>query len=223
MAIRGRWMALLGLAVLAGWGCTRTSNESVSAPSSALAAGKPLAITMVRSKGGTIVVSSPVFADGGPIPDIYTAFGKGVPPPVMWTPVSGAKSYAVVMEDPDAPGQAPHVHWIVYDIPMTASALDDQSQGGTLPTGAKQGRTTSGVTGYEPPNPPAGDKGHRYFVEVFALDTSPQLSGAPDLGALERAMAGHVLADGETIGVYQASPPQPGAAAPAAGASKRAG
>lgn len=219
MAIRRRWMVLLGLAALTAWGCGRTSSDGTSAPSSAIAAGKPLAITMVKSNGGTMVVSSPVFADGGPIPDIYTAFGKGFPPPVMWTPVSGAKSYAVVMEDPDAPGHAPHVHWIVYNIPMTATALEDQSQGGALPAGAKQGRTTSGVVGYAPPKPPVGDKGHRYFVQVFALDTEPQLSGVPDLGALERAMSGHVLAAGETIGMYQASPPQPGVADPAASAS----
>lgn len=214
MAMRRGWVALASLAVLASWGCSRSANQGASAPSSAMAAGKPLAITMVKSKGGVMVVSSPVFADGGPIPDIYTAYGKGFPPPVMWTPVSGAKSYAVVVEDPDAPGQAPHVHWIVYDIPVTATALDDQSQGGTLPDGAKQGRTTSGVVGYDPLKPPVGDKAHRYYVQVFALDAEPHLSGAPDLAALERAMAGHVLADGETIGDYQASPPQPGVAEP---------
>jgi Raf kinase inhibitor-like YbhB/YbcL family protein len=213
MAIRGGWVALLGLAALATWGCTRSGNEGASAPSSALAAGKPLAITMVKSRGGVMVVSSPVFADGGPVPDIYTAYGRGYPPPVMWTPVAGAKSYAVVVEDPDAPGQAPHVHWIVYDIPMTATALDDQSQGGTLPAGARQGRTTAGATAYEPLRPPASDRGHRYYVEVFALDTEPHPSNAADLAALERAMAGHVLADGETVGVYKASAPAPGGVA----------
>jgi Raf kinase inhibitor-like YbhB/YbcL family protein len=123
----------------------------------------------------------------------------------MWTPVSGAKSYAVVVEDPDAPGQQPYVHWVVWGIPLTATALDDQSQGGTLPAGAQQGTTASGARAYDPLKPPRGDKPHRYYVEVFALDVTPQLA-ANDLAGLEQAMAGHVLASGETMGAYQASP-----------------
>lgn len=207
MSIR-TWMALAGVAVLAASGCARSDADGESAgaaASSALAAGKPLAITRVKSNGGAIVVSSPAFADGGPIPDVYTAYGKGFPPPMMWTPVSGAKSYAVVIEDPDAPGPQPFVHWVVYDIPLTATALDDQSQGGTLPAGAQQGKTAGGAAAYSPLKPPPGDKPHRYYVEVFALDVTPQ-PAANDLPGLEHAMTGHVLASGETIGTYQASP-----------------
>lgn len=209
MAIRQAAMALLGLAAFAASGCTRAGQDAGSGapPSSAAAAGKPLAITRVKSKGALMVVSSPVFADGGPIPDIYTAYGKGFSPPVMWTPVQGAKSYVVVIEDPDAPRPAPFVHWIVYDIPMTVTALDDPSQGAVLPEGARQGMSTAGSAAYAPLKPPVGDKAHHYHVQVFALDAAPQLSGTPDLAQVVRAMAGHVLADGETVGVYQASAP----------------
>jgi Raf kinase inhibitor-like YbhB/YbcL family protein len=207
MATRKAGGVFLGLVVFAAAGCTRPEGQGGvgSPPSSALAAGKPLAITRVKSKGGAMVVSSSVFAEGGPIPDIYTAYGKGYPLPVMWTPVQGAKSYVVAIEDPDAPGPAPFVHWVVYDIPLTVTSLDDQSQGATLPAGARQGVSTAGSAAYFPLKPPVGDKPHRYFVEVFALDTTPQPAGAPDLPTIERAMAGHVLADGVAVGVYQAS------------------
>jgi Raf kinase inhibitor-like YbhB/YbcL family protein len=210
MAIRQTAMALIGAAVFAAGGCSQAGRDAAAAPSSAAAAGKPLAITQVKSKGALMVVSSPVFADGGPIPDIYTGYGKGVSPPVMWTPVSGAKSYVVVIEDPDSPGQAPFVHWVVYDIPLTVTALEDPSQGATLPDGVRQGTTSAGGAAYSALKPPVGDKTHHYHVEVFALDAAPQLAGAPDLAAVTRAMAGHVLADGETVGVYKAIAPTAG-------------
>jgi Raf kinase inhibitor-like YbhB/YbcL family protein len=216
MAIRQAAMALLGVAAFAASGCTRAGQDAAAGPSSAAAGGKPLAITQVKSKGALTVVSSPVFADGGPIPDIYTGYGRGYAPPVMWTPVPGAKSYVVVLEDPDAPGRVPFVHWLVYDIPMTVTALGDPSQGGVLPDGARQGMSSAGSAVYSPLKPPIGDKAHHYHVQVFALDAAPQLSGTPDLPTVVRAMTGHVLADGETVGVYKA--PAPGAAAtPAAG------
>jgi Raf kinase inhibitor-like YbhB/YbcL family protein len=211
-------MALIGVAALGASGCSQAGRDGTAPPSSAAAVGKPLAITQVKSKGAVMVVSSPVFADGGPIPDIYTAYAKGYSPPVMWTPVQGAKSYVVVIEDPDAPGRAPFVHWLVYDIPLTVTALDDPSQGGVLPAGARQGMSSAGSAAYSPLKPPVGDKAHRYHIEVFALDAAPQLSGTPDLAAVVRAMSGHVLADGETVGVYKASAPASGGVAdPAAG------
>jgi Raf kinase inhibitor-like YbhB/YbcL family protein len=212
-------MALLGVAAFAASGCTRAGQDADAGapPASAAAAGKPLAITQVRSKGALIVVSSPAFADGGSIPESYTAYGKGYSPPVMWTPVPGAKSYVVVIEDPDAPGPVPFVHWLVYDIPLTVTALDDPSQGGGPPDGARQGTSSAGSAAYSPLKPPVGDKTHHYHVQVFALDAAPQPSGTPDLAAIVRAMAGHVLADGETVGVYKTSASTPGGARTAAG------
>ena len=211
MGIRQAAMALISVAAFGASGCSQPGREAAAPPSAA--AGKPLAITQVKSKGALMVVSSPVFADGGAIPDIYTAYGKGYSPPVMWTPVPGAKSYVVAIEDPDAPGPAPFVHWLVYDIPLTVTALDDPSQGGLLPDGARQGMSSAGSAAYSPLKPPVGDKTHRYHFEVFALDAAPQLSGTPNLAAVVRAMAGHVLADGETVGVYKARGPAPGGVA----------
>jgi Raf kinase inhibitor-like YbhB/YbcL family protein len=198
--------------LLATGACSPGGDGGSGAPASPQTAAKPLAVTRVKSKGGTMVVSSPVFADGAPIPDIYTGYGQGAPPPVMWTPVANAKSYAVVIEDPDAPGRSPYVHWIVYQIATTTSALDDQTQGGALPAGALQGRASSGAQAYAPPKPPKGDKAHHYYLEVFALDTTPGLAKTPNLADLEQAMKGHVLASGETVGVYAANtttPPAP--------------
>lgn len=196
-------LAVTAFALMAA-GCSRQDANDVAAPYAATLSSKPLAFNRVKSKGGAIVVSSPSFADGGPVPDIYTAYGAGSPPPVMWTPVANAKSYAVVIEDPDAPGPTPYVHWIVYQAPTTVSSLDDQSQGGTLPPGALQGRSSAGSAAYAPFHPPVGDKPHHYYLEVFALDGPLSVPAAPDLAALEKAMTGHVLASGETVGLYMA-------------------
>jgi Raf kinase inhibitor-like YbhB/YbcL family protein len=206
-------MALITVAAFAASGCTRTGQDANAGAPPSATAGKPLAINKVKSKNTLMVVSSPVFAEGGQVPDVYTGYGKGFSPPVMWTPVPGAKSYVVAIEDPDAPGPAPFVHWLVYDIPMTVTALDDPSQGGRLPDGARQGVNSAGSPAYFALKPPIGDKAHRYHIEVFALDAALQLSGTPDLAAMTRAMAGHVLADGETVGVYKASAPAPGGVA----------
>jgi Raf kinase inhibitor-like YbhB/YbcL family protein len=196
------------LAALALGACT-PHDDSAGAPASSTVAAKPLALSRIKSKGGVIVVSSTAFADGGPIPDIYTAYGQGASPPVMWTPVVGAKSYAVLIEDPDAPGPVPQLHWLVYDVPLTATSLDDASQGGALPAGAQVGRDSAGTNAYAPLRPPIGDRPHHYYFEVFALDAPPAIPAGADLASLEHAMAGHVLASGETVGVY--APPPAGA------------
>lgn len=201
-------VGLTGLGLTAA-GCSQTETGASGAPPSSLAVGKPLAINRVKSRGANIVVSSPAFTDSAAIPDVYTAFGGGVSPPLMWTPVAGAKSYVVVVEDPDAPGVRPFVHWIVYDIPLTVTSLDDGAQGDATPAEARTGRTTTGQAVYVPIEPSRRDKAHRYVFEVFALDAQIQAAGAPDLNTLERAMAGHVLADGQTVGLYKAGGPTP--------------
>jgi Raf kinase inhibitor-like YbhB/YbcL family protein len=203
-----RLLTVSALAAIALVACSR-HDDSAGAPASSAVAAKPLALSKVKSKGGVMVVSSTAFADGGPIPDIYTAYGQGASPPVMWTPVANTKSYAVVIEDPDSPGPIPQLHWLVYDVPLTVTALDDASQGGSLPPGAQVGRNMQGADAYAPLHPLPGDKPHHYYFEVFALDAPPTVPANADLAALEHAMTGHVLASGETVGVYAPPPAGP--------------
>ena len=139
----------------------------------------------------------------GEIPSKYTVDGENVSPPLSWSGVpDGTKSLALVVEDPDAPGNV-WVHWIVYDIPPGAGGLAEGAGNGKapLPAGAKEGRNDWGRTGYGGPSPPSGR--HRYFFVLYALDTVLPDLGAPTKAALERAMKGHVLAKTELVGTYQ--------------------
>ena len=146
---------------------------------------------------------SSAFTDGGAIPARYTCEGADTAPPLAWTDApAGTKSFALVVDDPDAPDpKAPKrtwVHWVVYDVPASAKALPE---GGALPAGAREGRNDWGRTGYGGPCPPIGR--HRYFHKLYALDTVLGDLGAPVKAALEKAMEGHVLAESRFVGTYE--------------------
>jgi Raf kinase inhibitor-like YbhB/YbcL family protein len=171
------------------------------APCSALAATTAgLAIADPGLKAAkTLTVASPKIAPGGRIPEVYSAYGKGVSPPLSWGKGPyGARSFALVVEDPDAPMPTPFVHWMVWDIPATVAG----TQEGLAPAGAQQGRLLTGTTGYMGPRPPAGGP-HHYHFQVFALDRPLGLKAGAERAALVGAMKGHVLASGELVGVYQ--------------------
>lgn len=115
---------------------------------------------------------------------------------MRWTPVAGARGYAVIMDDPDAHGPAPFVHWILWNIPATATSLPEGSAAGV------SGVNGTGQRGYFGPRPPSGV--HHYHLRVFALNAT--LALARDAGGvtLDRAMNGHVLGAGELIATYAA-------------------
>ena len=159
-----------------------------------------LAIANPALKGKTALkVSSPAFAAGAAIPEDFSAYGKNGSPPLRWGKGPyGTRSFALVLEDPDAPMASPFVHWITWNIPAGATAFD----AGQTPPGAVQGKMGAGRLGYFGPRPPAGPA-HHYHFQVFALDQTPGLTSDADLKALETAMAGHVLASGELVATYQ--------------------
>ena len=170
-----------------------------SLPSAALAStADQIAIANPALKGEmTLKVSSPAFAAGAPIPDDFSAYGKNGSPPLRWGKGPyGTRSFALVLEDPDAPMASPFVHWIMWNIPAGAVAA------GQTPPGAVQGKMGAARLGYFGPRPPAGPA-HHYHFQVFALDQTPSLTSDADLKGLETAMAGHVLASGELVATYQ--------------------
>lgn len=145
-------------------------------------------------------LTSTAFADGEAIPVEYTCEGSDLSPPLAWSGVpTGAKSLALIVDDPDAPDpaapQMTWVHWVVYNIPPDAEAAKE------LPAGARRGLNDWKRTGYGGPCPPIGR--HRYFHKLYALDTVLPDLGAPSKAELEDAMEGHVLARAELIGTYQ--------------------
>ena len=149
-------------------------------------------------------LTSTAFEPGGPIPARHTCDGEDIAPPLQWSdPPEGTRSFALVVDDPDAPDpRAPQrvwVHWVLYDLPADARSLPE---GGTpLPPGTRQGRNDWGRTGYGGPCPPIGR--HRYFHKLYALDTVLGDLGEPTKAELLAAMQGHVLAEAQLIGTYE--------------------
>jgi Raf kinase inhibitor-like YbhB/YbcL family protein len=93
------------------------------------------------------------------------------------------------------------VHWVLYDIPPTTSALPQGTTSASLPSGTREGINDWKATGYRGPCPPIGR--HRYFFKLYALDSTLPDLGRPDKAALEKAMSGHVLGRAELMGTYE--------------------
>lgn len=151
------------------------------------------------SPPASLAVTSPAFQPGQPIPAVYTCQGEERSPALEWTaPPQGTQSLALVMEDPDAPGET-WVHWIVYNLPPDTRGLAEGASQSGLPAGALRGVNSWGSENYGGPCPPSGT--HRYFFTLYALDTKLDNSSA-DKSALLKAVKGRVLAQGELIGTF---------------------
>ncbi len=144
-------------------------------------------------------LTSTAFTEGAAIPARYTCDGRNVSPPLKWSgaPV-GTRSLALIVDDPDAPSGA-WVHWILYDVAPSVSELPEDL---AVAGGAKQGLNDFRHLGYGGPCPPAG-KSHRYFFKLYALDSLLDLKPGLTKKDLESAMAKHILAHGQLMGVYQ--------------------
>jgi Raf kinase inhibitor-like YbhB/YbcL family protein len=155
-----------------------------------------------------LTLSSTAFGASGSIPARFTCKGANISPPLDWRDVPAkTRSFALVVDDPDAPDPAAPkrvwVHWVVYDIPAETSSLPEGASPRGLPAGAREGQHDGGGIGYSGPCPPIGR--HRYFHKLYALDTVlPDLGPKATKADLERAMSGHVLGRAELIGTFAA-------------------
>jgi len=154
----------------------------------------------------SLTIASSAFTSNGAIPSLYTCEGKDISPPLSWSGApSGTKSFALIVDDPDAPDPAAPkmtwVHWVLYDIPATATGLPEAVKPAALPSGVREGTNDWKRIGYGGPCPPIGR--HRYFHKLYALDTVLRDLGRPDKAALEKAIRGHILAQAVIIGTYQ--------------------
>jgi Raf kinase inhibitor-like YbhB/YbcL family protein len=154
-------------------------------------------------------LQSPAFAAGAEIPRRHTCQGEDLSPPLSWTePPAGTRSFALVVDDPDAPDpRAPKktwVHWVVVGIPPRTRTLAEGAGGGQLPAGARNGLNDFGRADWGGPCPPIGR--HRYVHKLYALDVELGELASPTKAELERAMQGHVLAQAELIGTYEKQP-----------------
>ncbi|MFH1889206.1 MAG: YbhB/YbcL family Raf kinase inhibitor-like protein [Candidatus Omnitrophota bacterium] len=139
-------------------------------------------------------LTSPEFNNNGIIPVKFTCEGQDINPALVIEDIpAGAKSLALIMDDPDAP-MGTWVHWVVYNIPVI-SRIDEDSIPG------EQGINTAGREKYHGPCPPSGT--HRYFFKIYALDAELSLKPGFNKQGLEKAIEGHLLQKAELVGLYK--------------------
>jgi len=168
-----------------------------------LVAGTAMAQGQGRGRGPAppaMRLTSPAFPDGSVIPDKYTAAAgpSAVSPELTWTNVPmGTVTFALLFHDPDVALQrklADVTHWIAWNIPGTATKLDEGiKEGGTLPDGMVQGKNTRGANAYMGPGAPATGPEHHYTFELFALDTKLDLGPDASREDVMKAMDGHII------------------------------
>ena len=148
-------------------------------------------------------IRSSAFRPLGEIPEQYTCEGADRAPPLDWRDApKGTRSFALIVDDPDAPDpaapQTTWVHWVLYDLPPDTTSLPENAG---FPPGTREGKNDWRRTGWGGPCPPVGR--HRYFFKLYALDTMLGDLPSPTKQQLEKAIEGHVLEKTELIGTYQ--------------------
>jgi Raf kinase inhibitor-like YbhB/YbcL family protein len=160
-----------------------------------------------ETNGGTAVenptlaklnLTSDAFQNGLPIPPEYSCDGANKSPALRWDePPAGTKSFALVVDDPDAPGGT-FRHWGTWDIPATTRSIAPGQSVGS------QATNDFGKPGYGGPCPPKGHGPHHYHFKLFALDTDKLgLTPGAKVADVEKAAGKHALAEGELIGTFE--------------------
>ncbi len=151
-------------------------------------------------------IRSPAFTDGGEIPTQYTCEGADLSPPLTFSGVpAGARSLALIVDDPDAPDprkpMTVYVHWVLHDLPPDTTELPEGASQKGLPAGARVGQNDWRRARWGGPCPPVGR--HRYFIKLYALDTVLGAIEPMDKPRLLEAMKGHVVAEAQVMGTYE--------------------
>ena len=159
-----------------------------------------LAVAPLCAKEGKTMtemkMTSPAFVHTKAIPSKYSCDGDDLNPPLAIEGVpKEAKSLALVMDDPDAPGGV-WVHWVLWNLDPATTQIAQ----GSVPAGANQGVNSWERTGYGGPCPPSGT--HRYYFRLFALKERLELPSSTTRKELDRAMQGKILARCELLGTY---------------------
>ena len=143
-------------------------------------------------------ITSPAFQNNMNIPEKFTCDGEGINPAleIMDVP-AGAKSLALIVDDPDAAGPGGFVHWVIFNIDPKTDRVEENSS----PESAVRGQGSSGESKYVSPCPPSG--AHRYFFKLYALDTLLDLESRATREDVEQAMQGHTLDQAELVGLYE--------------------
>lgn len=160
----------------------------------------------MHTQGMPLTLRSTAFAHGTSIPTKHTCEGDDTSPSLAWTNVpDGTRSFALIVDDPDAPDpehpKMTYVHWVLYNLPPLSHGLPEGARTADLPAGTREGVNDWKRTGYGGPCPPIGR--HRYFHKLYALDVLLPNLGTATKAELEKAMEGHILEKAELLGTYQ--------------------
>ena len=165
-----------------------------------VAAGALVLVAGSSATAATFTLTSGAFAAGATIPREHTCDGKDASPPLAWRdPPAGTKAFALVVDDPDAPAGT-WVHWVVYDLPATATSLPAGVAPGDATIGT-QGKNDFRRAGHGGPCPPPGPP-HHYHFTLYALDAPTGLAPGATKADVLRAIAGHTLGKAELVGTY---------------------
>jgi Raf kinase inhibitor-like YbhB/YbcL family protein len=146
----------------------------------------------------TFKLASDAFSNGQSIPAKYSCMGKNISPALAWTePPAGTQSFALIVDDPDAP-MGTWVHWVLYNLPASTHSLQENFV--AADSTIISGKNSAGHQSYDGPCPPSGT--HRYFFKLYALDSAPSLSSGASKEQLLDAMKGHILAQTELMGIF---------------------
>jgi para-nitrobenzyl esterase len=205
-------MRLFMKAITAALALATISAAPLLAPASLAQSVRPIALQEFLPKSSVrLTVTTPAFPDGGDIPFENTQYRGNSFPGLAWSAgPSGTKSYAVIMQDPDAQRNGePILHWTIYNLPASVTKLDAGMAPSGNPPGSSYGPNVRGdAQPYMGPRTPPGPK-HHYHLQVFALDTTLPADPAMKYDGLTGAMKGHILASGEVVGLAQADPNAP--------------
>ncbi|MBI3831867.1 MAG: YbhB/YbcL family Raf kinase inhibitor-like protein [Planctomycetes bacterium] len=150
----------------------------------------------------SITVESTAFMAGEKIPAKFTGEGDDVSPALRWKGApAGAKEFALICDDPDAPRAEPWVHWVAWSIPADAQELPESASRSLK--NLKEGENDFGNPGYNGPMPPKGHGVHHYRFKLYALKEALDLKPGASCSELLAAMKGKILAQGELIGAYE--------------------
>lgn len=160
-----------------------------------------LSFCILSLTGSAMDLKSSAFGNGELIPEKYTCDGENISPPLEWSGFpENTKSFALIVDDPDAPTGTVD-HWIVYNLPQSVHSLEENIQ--DYPKNALGGQNHKGKTSYTGPCPP--DKIHRYFFKIYALDNNLPLEGGATkqqvLDAMQKKNV-HILDKAELMGQY---------------------
>jgi Raf kinase inhibitor-like YbhB/YbcL family protein len=160
----------------------------------------------IGPQAASIEVTSPAFENFAELPMRYTKDGEGLSPAISWGSVPGTtQSVVIVIEDADSPTPAPLVHAIVWNLPAGAGALEEGAlaSDANAGDGLAMGKNSCMSAKYMAPDPPPGHGPHRYAIQVFALDTRPDLGSNPGRNRLTEHLRQHVLAKGLLVGTFE--------------------